>query len=339
MKKKGIECDVCSPTGPDIKIGNIGKYGRISLLYFWFKVSKYFKNKKNDYDIVWLHNPLFITENPFKKCLVTIHSTSQGKIEKRIYPLHLHFYYLFSSIIDSYCIKKINNEILFTVIDPSVKSELVKININGDKIKYIPNGVNTHLFRPKNNKKFLRNKFKIPENNIVILSLGRFNEHKQPLELIRIFSKLSAKINNLTLLMAGTGELLKNSKTLVKDEELNNVRFLGQVHHMDTPNVYACSDYYIMTSKYEGQPLTLLEAMASGLKCIVSEIPNISLITDAADCGITINVENTEYAANDIINYLKSDNKRHSENARNFAVQNHDWEKIADLYLEQFSKV
>ena len=67
-----------------------------------------------------------------------------------------------------------------------------------------------------------------------------------------------------------------------------------------------------MTSIYEGQPLTLLEAMSAGLKCIVSDIPNLKNIVYNADCGITININDEIEAANTIMNYLKSDNNIHS---------------------------
>ena len=60
LKKMGIDCTVCSPTGPDIKLGSsklIEKLGIVGLLYYWYKVANHFKN--NDYDVAWLHNPFF----------------------------------------------------------------------------------------------------------------------------------------------------------------------------------------------------------------------------------------------------------------------------------------
>lgn len=338
LKKKGIECVVCSPTGPDIKIGNIGKYGRLSLIYFWYKVNNYFKDINNDYDIVWLHNPLFITNNPFKKCLVTIHSMPHGKVSKRLYPWHLHFYYLIASKIDAYCLNKLEN-VTFTVVDPTISKELIDTGINEKDIVNIPNGVNSNLFKPNNNKKYLREKLKLPDEDIIILSFGRLTEHKQPLELIEIFAIINNYMNNITLVVCGDGDLLKNVKNRVKEKSLDNVKILGHINHKEAPSIYACSDYYIIPSKYEGQPLTLLEAMASGLKCIVSDIPTLKSIVEYADCGINIDVSDKVKASKDIIEYIKSNNSIHSFNAREYAVYNYDWEMISDKYLNEFKRI
>lgn len=341
LKNRGIECDVCSPTGPDIKIGSIGKYGRLSLIYFWYKVYKKFNNKKLNYDAVWLHNPLFIKKNPFKKCLITIHSMPQGKVSEKIYPWNLHLYYIITSKIDEYCLNKIDKKSSFTVVDSNVSQELSSIGINKNSITYVPNGVDIELFKPNNDKTELKKKFNLPEDKIIILSLGRLTEHKQPLELIEIFSKISCKLPNLILVIVGDGNLVKESQKLVNDKNLDNViKFLGHVDHRNNaPDIYACSDYYIMTSKYEGQPLTLLEAMASGLKCIVSDIPNLKMIVVEAHCGIAINVNDKDKSAKDIIEYINSNNSDHSINARKYAAQNFDWKMIANSYLEKFQKL
>ncbi len=103
------------------------------------------------------------------------------------------------------------------------------------------------------------------------------------------------------------------------------------------PKLLSASDYYILISKYEGQPLTLLEAMASGLKCIVSDIPNLQMIIDDADCGISLDIQG-ESVPKQIIEYLESDNMQDGKNARSYAVENFDWEIIADKYLDEFKK-
>ena len=340
LKKKGIKCTICSPTGPDIKIGSIGEYGRLSLLYFWYKVEKYFQKHETNYDIVWLHNPLFISKNPFNNFVVTIHSMPHGKLKEDSYSKFLHLYYTIASKIDEYCLDKIKKKTEFIVVDPKVGNELVKIGINEDQIINIPNGADLDLFKPIENKSLLRKRWGIPSDSIVLLSLGRVTVHKRPLELIKIFSELTEKIDNLTLIIGGDGELLGKAKKLAKEKSLDNIMFLGHVDHKnEAPFLYACSDYYILLSKYEGQPLTLLEALASGLKCIVSDIPNLRTIIENGNCGIVVDVQDENNATKHIFNYIKEDNLTHSLNARSYATQNFDWELIAQRYLEEFKKI
>ncbi|MDD3754815.1 MAG: glycosyltransferase, partial [Methanobacterium sp.] len=82
---------------------------------------------------------------------------------------------------------------------------------------------------------------------------------------------------------------------------------------------------------------TLLEAMASGLKCIVSDIPNLKMIIDDAECGISLDIQG-DNVSSQIAEYLESDNLQDAKNARSYAVENFDWEIIADKYLDEFKK-
>lgn len=340
LKKMGVECTVCSPTGPDIKVGSskrIQKFGIFGLLYYWHRISKYFKGKEEDFDVVWLHNPLFLRNNPFQRTLITIHTTHYGK---RIQRLNPKVYYKISSKIEMYCLNKIDKKARFTVVDTNVRKELGEIGIDRKRITYIPNGVDIGLFKPSDNKKKLRKKFDIPKNDLIILSLGRLTEAKQPLKLIEVFSGIEKKMKDITLIIAGKGGLLNKTKEFVGQKKLKNIRFLGYVdHEKDAPGLYACSDYFIMTSKYEGQPLTLLEAMSSGLPCIVSDIPSLRRIVEHAKCGIVVDFDDEKKVALEIISYLEGGNSAHSKNAREYALNNFDWKIIAGRYLEEFEKV
>ena len=228
LQSKGIDCVVCSPTGPDIRLGSIGEFGLISLIYFWYEVKKYFKDEKTVFDGVWLHNPLFISKNTFDNSLVTIHTTTIGK-RRRQYPWKLHIYYFLSSIIEKYCFKKIDENTQFTIVDPTVEKELLKIGVNKEKISYIPNGVETNLFKPIIDKKTLRKDLGLPVDDILLICVGRITPAKQPLKLIKIFSKLTNEIKNITLIVVGNGDLLNKTKKLVESENLKNVKFLGRV--------------------------------------------------------------------------------------------------------------
>lgn len=339
LKEMGVDCTVCSPTGPDINLGSqvlIQKTGIGGLLYYWHQVSRHFKD--NDYDVVWLQNPFIITRNPFERCLVTMHSTYYGSSTHGVGSLLFRQYKSLVAHIERYCLTHMPPDTLFTGVGKPVCEELEIIGIPRDRIAYISNGVNIRQFRPLDDKKPVRRKFGIPEDDVVLLSVGRLTHQKQPHTMIEAFSHLEKEMNNVTLCIAGKGELLEEIKDLAEKMGLHKVLFLGYVHDRDLPDLYACADYYIMTSKYEGgmPPLTLAEAMASGLPCIVSDIPNLGIVVRDADCGIILNYGDVDMASDQILDYISNGHPDHSQNARRYALGQLDWHLISEQYLKEF---
>ncbi|WP_269848923.1 glycosyltransferase family 4 protein [Methanosarcina horonobensis] len=142
LKGMGIECTVCSPTGPDIKLGNqalIPKIGIGGLLNYWHQASRYFKD--NDYDVVWLQNPFILTGNPFKRCLVTMHSTYYGSSTHGVGTFPLHLYKSLVAHIERYCLTRMPPDTLFTGVGQPVCEELEEIGVVQNMITCIPNGL------------------------------------------------------------------------------------------------------------------------------------------------------------------------------------------------------
>jgi len=343
LKKRGMDCTVCSPTGPDIKLGSsklIQKTGIIGLIYYWNEVNKYVNTQDKHYELVWCHNPLFLKKDILNQSIMTMNSTYYGECIHGNFPLWLGVYKKIASVLEKYSLNKLKPPIKFTGVGKNICSELKDIGINEDRIYYIPNGVNIELFKPSNQKELIREKYGIPTYKKIILSIGRLTDVKQPLKLVEFFSVVEKYNMNIVLVVAGEGELLNKAKEMAKDKKIENILFLGHVDHKkDVPNLYACSDYFIMISKYEGgePPLALAEAMASGLPCIVSEIPNFKIVKEA-NCGLIIDSDNTETSAKNIINYIQTDTSRHSYNARKYIENNLDWTKICDMYIRLFSE-
>lgn len=344
FKIEGHECIICSPTGPDILVGSqslIERSGGPGLIYFWECVRKYFKNNVSDYDSIWLHHPLFVFENPFGESLITMHTTYTGFSRRSKTSGHnwgIRTYYSIMNMIEKYsltaCIKQKSK---FTAISKTVVDELRSYGIISE-IELIPNGTDTGRFNIRSNKNNLRKSLKIPENKSVFLWVGRLIEEKRPDILIKIFSKFKHISDNYFLVIVGYGKLSEQLKKMAEEYALENVKFMGKINHSEMPEIYASSDYYIITSIYEGQPLTLLEAISSGLPSIVSDIPNLMFVEEE-DCGIVIDFSDIEKAAQKIIEYTKQDNAKYPLNARKFAEENLDWKIITGRYLEELKKV
>ena len=145
-----------------------------------------------------------------------------------------------------------------------------------------------------------RRNLNIPENATVLISVGELNKNKNHSVVIRALAKLKSECNNncvsngdignnidndggfnaanLYYVVCGKGVLQENLKSLAKSLDLqNNVLLLGQ--RTDIAELLHMSDIFIFPSLREGRPVSIMEAMASGLPCIVSNIRgNVDLI-------------------------------------------------------------
>jgi len=342
FQNEDIDVDVCS-----VKYGDIvflkgkraimtSKYYNFNLLLtkilFWRFFSKYAYKYKDSYDIIWVHNPYPIgCSLPIEKTLVTIHTTSYGR-SLSPFPSYKHVY---QKILSKFEKKYYKNFKKIVAVAPQVYYELRELGVPKHKLYIILNGVDTNRFRPRKDKIQLRKTFGIPEDVKVFLSVGRLAEQKQPTKLIELFKILTKYIKDIFLVIAGTGPLMNKLNTLISSYKLKNKILLkGYVEDSQIHNLYACADYYIISSKYEGLPLTLLEAMSSGLPCIISDIPNLRRIITQANCGITLNFNDINNACIKLVDYINSNlYRKHSRNARVFAVKNLDWSVVAEKYL------
>lgn len=197
---------------------------------------------------------------------------------------------------------------------------------NRDKVKIINNAVNAKdfLYNPKIRKK-VQNELGL-EGRKIIGHVGRFNEQKNHFLLIDIFHGLLQKNPNCTLLLVGGGNL--KSKIQDKVEQLKisqEVIFLGL--RDDIPELLQAFDLFLFPSLYEGLPVTLIEAQASGLKIVASntitnEVDITGLITF---CGLTDPIDhwaeevdkNLTYERKNMLNSIVQGQYDIVENARN----------------------
>ena len=99
--------------------------------------------------------------------------------------------------------------------------------------------------------------------------MGRFSIPKNHKFLIDIFRQIYTQNSNAVLLLAGEGVLMDEIKQKVKECQLEHaVKFLGL--RDDVERILQAMDVFVFPSLYEGLPVTLVEAQAVGIPCVVS---------------------------------------------------------------------
>ncbi|KXB07496.1 hypothetical protein AKJ52_00095 [candidate division MSBL1 archaeon SCGC-AAA382C18] len=306
------------------------------IFYFWKKAYDYLKKKRENYDVIWLHNPrllFLIPEKVKEKLLITFHgSLFFQRVNKYDFPESL--YYQIVGSIEQRGLKKVS-ESRFTVVQENIRKGLLEIGIDKNRISYIGNGVDLQRFSPSENKDSLKKRLGIPEDDLVFLYLGRLARQKRPLTLIKFFSEIQERLEVKTsLLVAGKGPLEGRAKKYVERKNIENVNFLGFVDESKKPDLYAASDCFLLTSKWEGEPLTLYEALASGLPCIVPEIPELEYI-DKKRWGKRIDYSKMSSAASEVVEFLENNNRKIREEAsREFAEKRLGWKNKVSKYQQ-----
>ena len=140
-------------------------------------------------------------------------------------------------------------------------------NISKDKIKIIGGGYSTDLFFPSLNEAY--------EEEIRIIYAGKLSYAKGLISLLNVFSEIKDKYKiKLLLVGLGTGE----EERLIKNlgiEIGSSVEFLGELTQGELGQVFRGADIFVLPSFYEGLSLVTIEALASGLLVVSTELDNL----------------------------------------------------------------
>lgn len=177
------------------------------------------------------------------------------------------------------------------------------------KIIIIKNGVDLTTFKPnKKARNKVRQELNYKPENIVIGTVGDFSDTKNPVLLIKIYTSLLKSDCNYRLLFVGSGDNEEDIKQLVIKEKINDkVLFLGRTENVQ--NVLNAMDAFILPSKFEGLPVSAIEAQATGIPVFLS--PNIT--REAGIDGFSwfaddyLNVENWKELISNNIHNVNSD--------------------------------
>ncbi len=313
---------------------------------YWFRVSRfayvwpsvYSKLMKEDFDII--HTHVFGHAHTFfgalvakKKKIAHVHTTHCPWTEGHRSLLARMFLFVSYRTIGKLSFKWSDKIIAIT---PWEIEYIKKWGGKDDQIIVIPNGMDEILYKKVENNNF---KKKYGIKGKVILFLGRLNVTKGPDKLVLAFKEILKERKDVSLVFVGPDEgMLQKVKELSKDME--NVHILGAIR--GKPNLaeaYQAADVYALPSYREGLPLTLFEAMASGLPIVASPVNGVSYEMKDNENGFFVqygDVENLKKRILEILNDEKL-SKKFSENNKRRA-KDYSWDKIYKKTLDVYEK-
>ncbi len=202
---------------------------------------------------------------------------------------------------------------------------------------FIPNGIDLALFgRSANGAK--RVELGLTEADKVVGVVGNLRPEKDHLGLLRAFKRVAAALPGARLVVVGDGvmrgALHEEARALGLE---GRVHFLGQ--RFDAPELYGAFDVYCLPSRHEGMPLTLLEAMASGLPLAGTDVMGIGELVRESGAGLLAAHGDEGQLAEALIRLLQDKDlaARLGRSGLDYVRREHDLEKTIRRYEALFS--
>ena len=203
----------------------------------------------------------------------------------------------------------------------------------------IPNGVDAELFQP--HASVFRKSSGIPEEDFVILFVGRFQAVKNHAMLVDAFARLLPQCPRARLVLAGSGPLEGRIRARCRAAGIaRRVMFLGEVPFRDLPDVYAAADLKVITSDYESFCFAALEAMATALPLVVTDTDWVPKLIGRGEGGLVVKRNDANELAEALASLMDDAPRRAAMGRRNreTVVREYQWKnsaaRLAGLYRD-----
>jgi len=178
------------------------------------------------------------------------------------------------------------------------------------------------------------------EKDVVLLHVGRFAPQKSHFLLVEAFALAVKEYPAMKLWLVGDGPLKPAvKKNIVKMGLERKVLFLGI--RDDVPRLLAASDLFVLSSDYEGVPLSVLEAMSAGKPVVATAVGGVPELVEDGITGILVPPRNPEALARGILRLAKDADlrRRMGKAARERALERFDISRTAREYEALYLKL
>lgn len=232
--------------------------------------------KEEQYDIVHTHTDavgsyfLKLAKDAGVKVRIAHSHNTRHQLEKTSIKNRVHFAYL------EKCRKDIRKVATHYMACSKEAGEWLFGKENKDKVYILNNAIDTEKFKfDKEARDRIRKELGIKEDEILLGHIGRFKPQKNHTFLIEAFKEICEEKDNYKLLLVGDGPLLEDIKKKTDEYKLlDKVIFYGVADK--TSEILNAMDAFLFPSIHEGLSVVMIEAQCNGLKCFMSDTPDVS---------------------------------------------------------------
>ena len=228
------------------------------------------------------------------------------------------------------------NSSYVTAVSESMYQLLTEFGVDHARLALVPNGIWWEEFQQKVDRLAVRRAYGLPENGILVISVGRNHPIKGFKYGIEALALLTSRLDNIHYIIVGRDSeslgLIAEKGGIAGHLHLAGLQSLEKVRQL-----YAASDLFLNTSMVESFGLATLEAMASGLTCVATDVPgNRDLVKP--EFGILVPPRNPKALADAIYSILcqSPDSRAMMGHKARQQARAYDWPMVTRLYEQVY---
>lgn len=283
-------------------------------------------------DVVYINTPSFL---PFFE---SVYYVIVSRIFKRNIILHIHggrFHQFYKkNIINRNLVKFTIKNAAINFFVSHVQLNVLKHDLDQNNCFVVPNGFDPDVFRPMD-KQAVRGALGLPKDLKIIVTVANFFPEKGHRLLFMAIYHLRKIRKDFLLIVIGDGPLRNVLEKMIREMGLeDSVKLIGQLSRKDVSMWMNASDFFVLSSLYEGNPIVMFEALGLGLPFIGTKVGGIPEIITSEDYGLLAEPGNVE----DLVEKIRIalDKQWDRERILDYAQQ-FTWEKISAKIIDIYN--
>lgn len=226
-------------------------------------------------------------------------------------------------------------------LSPALAMACVSAGVSRDRISVIGNGVDRERFRILDGEE-CRRRLELPAKNRVLLAVGSVTPVKGFDRLIMCLPDVLVRFPDVMLYIVGPqgaaagGDVSESLKRLVHDLGLaEKVRFWGEAANENLPLWYNAADLFCLSSRSEGWPNVLMEALACGCPAVATRVGSVPTLLDKESLGVLVPNEDGSLAAG----ICAALSRQYDRKAIATRMEQFDWDQCAKEVIRVYEEV